>query len=566
MTAVLIRPEQSLRLLSGSEPGEPHRKAGRGRGGHASRPPRPGSSLLRPKSGGEEKGRRWVREAGRREPGSGEGRSLWGRGTCTRVFTRARARVFLGLGRAARLQVASVYLRACACLSRGVSAQFCARKVYRYVLAGFGPLGSTICVLVFTTVDRSTFVFPCMVYFCFWKFLEQLLSLSALTWLTSRPDPFSRQPGAQAGATMALPPGPATLPHTLLLLPALLSSGWGELAPQIDGHTWAERALRENERHAFTCWVAGGPGTPRLAWYLDGQLQKASTSRLLSVGREAFSGGTSTFTVTAQRAQHELNCSLQDPDSGRSANASVLLNVQFKPEIAQVGAKYQEAQGPGLLVVLFALVRANPPANVTWIDQDGPVTVNASDFLVLDAQNYPWLTKHTVQLQLRSLPHNLSVVATNDVGVTSASLPAPGLLATRVEVPMLGIVVAGGLALGTLVGFSTLVACLVCRKAKKTKGPSRHPSLISSDSNNLKLNNVRLPRENMSLPSHLQLNDLTPDSRGKPADQQMAQDNSQPELLDPEPGGLLTSRGFIRLPMLGYIYRVSSVSSDEIWL
>ncbi|XP_069935225.1 transmembrane protein 25 isoform X19 [Oryctolagus cuniculus] len=237
-----------------------------------------------------------------------------------------------------------------------------------------------------------------------------------------------------------------------------------------------------------------------------------------------------------------------------------------KPEITQVGAKYPENEGSGLLVVLFALVRANPPANVTWIDQDGPVTVNTSDFLVLDAQNYPWLTNHTVQLQLRSLPHNLSVVASNDVGVTSASLPAPGLLATRVEVPLLGIVVAGGLALGTLVGFSTLVACLVCRK-EKTKGPSRRPSLISSDSNNLKLNNVRLPRENMSLPSNLQLNDLTPDCRaGKPADQQMAQNSSRPELLDPEPGGLLTSRGFIRLPMLGYIYRVSSVSSDEIWL
>lgn len=38
---------------------------------------------------------------------------------------------------------------------------------------------------------------------------------------------------------------------------------------------------------------------------------------------------------------------------------------------------------------------------------------------------------------------------------------------------MLGIVVAGGLALGTLVGFSTLVACLVCRKAKKTKGRAK---------------------------------------------------------------------------------------------
>lgn len=127
---------------------------------------------------------------------------------------------------------------------------------------------------------------------------------------------------------MALPPRPATLSHTLLLLPALLSSGCGELAPRIDGQAWAERALRESERHAFTCRVAGGPGTPQLAWYLDGQLQEASTSRLLSVGGKAFSGGTSTFTVTAHRAQHELNCSVQDPDSGRPANASIILNVQ----------------------------------------------------------------------------------------------------------------------------------------------------------------------------------------------------------------------------------------------
>ncbi|KAF6106745.1 transmembrane protein 25 [Phyllostomus discolor] len=371
---------------------------------------------------------------------------------------------------------------------------------------------------------------------------------------------------------MSLPPRPVTILHTLLLLPALLSSGWGELAPQINGQTWAKLALRENERYPFTCRVTGGSGIPQLSWYLDGQLQEASTSRLLTVGREAFSGGTSTFTVTAHRAQHELNCSLQDPSNGQSANASIILNVQFKPEIAQVGAKYQEAQGQGLLVVLFALVRANPPANVTWIDQDGLVTVNTSDFLVLEAQNYHWLTNHTIQLQLRSLAYNLSVVATNDVGVTSASLPAQGLLATQVEVPLLGIIVAGGLSLGTLVAFSTLVACLVYRKEKKTKGPSRRASLISrlcppcSDSKNLKVNNVHLLRENLSLPCNLQLNDLTPDSRGKPADQQMAWKNSRPELPDSEPGGLLTSQGFIRLPMLGYIYRVSSVSSDEIWL
>ena len=359
-----------------------------------------------------------MREAGGREQGSGEGRSLWGRGTCTRVFTRARVCVS---GPGAGCTVAGYFcVPASVCLfvpwsQRSVlcpqGVQVRAGWVWTFGLDHLRPClhhcGSFyICVSV-----HGLFLFLES------KFLEQLLSLSALTWLTSRPAPFSRQPGAQAGATMALPPGPATLPHTLLLLPALLSSGtplfspwpcicvvkspslpslpassvwvptpgtrvgfpsstsprssrpwlenpgalslgllplcnwtssrsqnstkpppalpripcvpgWGELAPQIDGHTWAERALRENERHAFTCWVAGGPGTPRLAWYLDGQLQKASTSRLLSVGGEVFSGGTSTFTVTAQRAQHELNCSLQDPDSGRSANASVLLNVQ----------------------------------------------------------------------------------------------------------------------------------------------------------------------------------------------------------------------------------------------
>ncbi|XP_074158379.1 transmembrane protein 25 isoform X3 [Sminthopsis crassicaudata] len=312
------------------------------------------------------------------------------------------------------------------------------------------------------------------------------------------------------------------LPPTLLLVQALMSPGQAELAPQIDGQTWAERALRENERHAFTCQVEGGHDPPRLAWYLDGQLQEANTSRLLSVGGEALAGSTSTFTIIAQRAQHELNCSLQDPDTRKVANASVILNVQFKPEIAQVGAKYQEAQGPGLLVVLFALVRANPPANVTWIDRDGPVTVNTSDFLVLDAQSYPWLTNHTVQLQLQSLAQNLSVVATNGLGFTSSSLPAPGT--------------------------------------------SRRPSLLSSDSNNLKLNNVRLPRENMSLPSNLQLNDLTPKPRAKATDRQIPQDTRRPDILDPENGILFTSQGFVHLPMLGYIYRASSMSSDEIWL
>ncbi|XP_028930325.1 transmembrane protein 25 [Ornithorhynchus anatinus] len=365
---------------------------------------------------------------------------------------------------------------------------------------------------------------------------------------------------------MARPPGRERLPPVLLLLQAFLGPGWGEPAPQIDGRMWAERALRENERHAFTCRAEGEHGAPQLAWYLDGRLQEGNSSRVLSAGSGAVVRGTSTFVVTAQRTQHELNCSLLDPTTGRAANASVVLNVQFKPEIAQVGARPQAAQGPGLLVVLFALVRANPPANVTWIDQDGPMMVNASDLLVLDAKSYPWLTNHSVQLRLHSLAHNLSVVAANDVGVTSSSLPAPGLLATRVEVPVLGLVAAGALALGPLAGLGVLVARLVCRRDRKAAAPSRRPSLLSSDSNNLKLNNVRLPRENMSLPSNLQLNDLTPHRPGRPATRRAPRPGSRPDVLDPEDGTLLGGQGFIHLPTLGYIYRVSSGSSDEIWL
>lgn len=191
--------------------------------------------------------------------------------------------------------------------------------------------------------------------------------LGGLSSLPSSPAPRSGDsfsPQAQSGCPLThLPqvqPVPGENPGALSLSPAapltgqsrttpaqntLSVPGWGELAPQIDGQAWAQLALRENERHPFTCRVAGGSGTPRLAWYLDGQLRQASTSRLLSVGGEAFSGGTSTFTVTAHRSQHELNCSLQDRRSGQSANASVILNVQCECPCGGQGDRFS-AQGP----------------------------------------------------------------------------------------------------------------------------------------------------------------------------------------------------------------------------
>lgn len=90
---------------------------------------------------------------------------------------------------------------------------------------------------------------------------------------------------------------------------------------------------------------------------------------------------------------------------------------------------FEEARAPGLFVILFVLVQANPPANITWVDQDGRQLVNTSNFLIVDVKTYPWLTNHTVQVQLTSLVQNFSFSASNDVGITNSSvlLPSKGL-------------------------------------------------------------------------------------------------------------------------------------------
>uniref|UniRef100_A0A8C8S454 Transmembrane protein 25 n=1 Tax=Pelusios castaneus TaxID=367368 RepID=A0A8C8S454_9SAUR len=338
--------------------------------------------------------------------------------------------------------------------------------------------------------------------------------------------------------------------------------------PKINGQSLLVSTLQEDESRDFTCQAGSWKAVPMLTWYLNGKKQETNSSTVLTTLAEAFEQSSSTFTVTAQRADRELNCSLMDPASGKTSNASVLLNVQFKPEIMKMNAKYQEAKDPGLFMVLFVLVRANPPASITWMDQDGHIMVNTSDFLILDAKSYPWLTNHTVQVQLSSVAKNFSFTAANNVGITNSSIPLPGLLSTRVELPLLAIVVGGALALGTLLCLNTLIICVVCKKGKKASG-ERHPfSLCSccSDSNNLKLNSMRLRRENMSLPSNLQLNDFTQAAKGAFP----TRARHEPQSLGASTGKSffvdVKKWGFIRFPMVGHIYKVSSMSSDEIWL
>lgn len=79
--------------------------------------------------------------------------------------------------------------------------------------------------------------------------------------------------------------------------------------------------LLEEESHAFTCRAPQlAPGTA-LTWYLDGQKQEANCSAV---------GTASTLTLTARRTNRQLNCSLTDPASGETYNASVVLDVQCK--------------------------------------------------------------------------------------------------------------------------------------------------------------------------------------------------------------------------------------------
>ncbi|XP_029878744.1 transmembrane protein 25 isoform X4 [Aquila chrysaetos chrysaetos] len=214
-------------------------------------------------------------------------------------------------------------------------------------------------------------------------------------------------------------PGAALACRLLLLgLPVLCSAGLGELGPTIDGQPLAVCTLLEEESHAFTCRAPRPAPGATLAWYLDGRKQEANCSA---------AGTASTLTLTARRTDRELNCSLTDPASGETYNASVLLDVQYKPEILRADARYQEVEGAGLLLVLFVLVQANPPASITWIDQDGRVMANASEFLLLGATRYPGLANHSLRIHLSRAAGNISVSAANSVGITTTSLlpPAP---------------------------------------------------------------------------------------------------------------------------------------------
>ncbi|KAM4565882.1 transmembrane protein 25 isoform 1-T4 [Odontesthes bonariensis] len=361
---------------------------------------------------------------------------------------------------------------------------------------------------------------------------------------------------------------------------ALSWTGAIETAPKIDGWHQAAVTLQENMTHRFNCQSDGwDPHAPLLlTWYLNGEQQRKPSpnhDRLVMTSQkdsEVMRPGTnhnSTFSLRARKWDRELVCVASNPRTGESNNATVTLNVQFQPEILRVNAHYSETSDPGLSLVLFALVRSNPPATITFVDQSGQLVGNTSDFLLLDSRSYPWLTNHTLKVTLGSLSGNISLNVSNSVGTVQSNLTLAEFLQSRVEVPMLGIVTGGAMAFMALLILSLIVLCLMQKnKGKSFDEPVEILMTKKSDSANLKTekaDETHIPRENMSLPSNMQLNDLGALRKAREA----AQQNSVGEKREEEEEDLslaYAARGFARYPMVGYIYKVNSTSSEEIWL
>ncbi|NXK16145.1 TMM25 protein, partial [Arenaria interpres] len=209
-----------------------------------------------------------------------------------------------------------------------------------------------------------------------------------------------------------------------------------------------------------------------------------------------------------------------------------------------------QVEAAGVLLLLPVLVRVSPPASIAQVAQDRQVMANASEILLLGAARYPGLA-------------NFSISATNSVGVTTASLLPPGLLDARVELPLLGVAVGAALALGALLALGSCLVCLLCHRGKPAPGGS--PLIPCPRCSGPQLPQ-RLPHQSRSLPPDLRLDDLVREDGAAPKDTGAGARGEENPLPGPQNTLVLSKLGFVQLPMSGRIYKVPSVSSDEIWL
>uniref|UniRef100_A0A8C6MJU6 Ig-like domain-containing protein n=1 Tax=Nothobranchius furzeri TaxID=105023 RepID=A0A8C6MJU6_NOTFU len=215
---------------------------------------------------------------------------------------------------------------------------------------------------------------------------------------------------------------------------ALSWTGKVEPAAKIDGWQQSAVTLQENMTHRFSCQLDGWDprAPPLLTWYLNGKQQEPNPGRLLLMSQKdpevvkPRTNPNNTFFLQARKWDRELVCVASNPRTGKSYNATVMINVQFQPEILWVNTQYSETSDPGLFLLLLALVRSNPPATLTFVDQWGHLVANTSDFLILDSRSYPWLTNHTLKVSLSSLTGNVMLNASNSVGAADRNLTLSG--------------------------------------------------------------------------------------------------------------------------------------------
>ncbi|XP_075046684.1 transmembrane protein 25 [Mixophyes fleayi] len=283
----------------------------------------------------------------------------------------------------------------------------------------------------------------------------------------------------------------------------------------------------KDETHGMFCEASGST----LTWYLNGVKQDVGLGREPPFLLPVAPGSNSILSLEESVGE---NCN-------KTENREVLLSIHFPPD-----SLVRTPHASGLSLLLLLVIQTKPPSSFTVRDQDVKQFINSSRLLLLDT---------------RSVESNGSLrvkISTEQSGVSHAPVTAMGLLSTRVELPLLALIVAGSAMAAGILLINILVWCLVLKRKKNKYGVGSRLTL--STSNNMKLNNSCLPREHMSLPSNLQLNDLRPQARGP--------DNSACDTQEDVsmPCGNLNDTGIDRFPLVGYIYRASSVSSDEIWL
>ncbi|XP_011606491.2 transmembrane protein 25 [Takifugu rubripes] len=369
---------------------------------------------------------------------------------------------------------------------------------------------------------------------------------------------------------------------TVMLFHTLTFSWTGAMEPtskQEGRQQQAAMALQEDVTHQFSCHSDGrDPRHPLvIRWHLDGNWQKQEPSKhrrlAMTSGRDSDAvrlgyGHNSTFSLRPRKWNRELVCVASNPRTGERYNATITLSLQFKPEILRVNVNHSETSDPAFALVLFALVRSNPPATISFVDQSGQLVADTTDFLLLDSQTNPQLANNTLRIMLSSLSGTLSLNVTNTAGTVQSNLTLAEFLQSRVEVPMLGIVTGGAMAFMALLILSLIVLCLMQKnKSKSFDQPVEIVMTKKSDSASMRAEGAgtsHLPRDHMSLPSHVQLNDLS--TLTKAAQQNPGGGKREEEEEEEDLSLVYAARGFARYPMVGYIYKVNSTSSEEIWL